>query len=162
MPLWTVGAASIPLSAQQEGEVLELTRWLRERGRSCSGVDLARAFTGVQMLTRRTLEAFAPFDLVITPALAGPPARPEQLQLADGGDDFDAQCAFTPWTSTWNMLGAAAISVPLHREEVDGTELPFGVQLGATRHGDDALLLSVAAQLEAHDPWPLVRTPHAA
>lgn len=162
MPLWTVGAASIPLSAQQEGEVLELTRWLRERGRSCSGIDLARAFTGVQMLTRRTLEAFAPFDLVLTPSLAGPPARPEQLQLADGGDDFDAQCAFTPWTSTWNMLGAAAISVPLHREEVDGTELPFGVQLGATRHGDDALLLSVAAQLEAHDPWPLVRTPHPA
>src|SRR5699024_5395211 len=137
-------------------------RWLRERGRGCSGVDLAQAFTGVQMLTRRTLEAFAPFDLVITPALAGPPARPEQLQLADGGDDFDAQCAFTPWTSTWNMLGAAAISVPLHREEVDGTELPFGVQLGATRPAGGARPLPVAAERRGRAPWPLVRAPPAA
>nr|WP_157697265.1 amidase [Brachybacterium avium] len=162
MPLWTVGAATIPLDEEQEGKLLELTRWLRERGRSYSGVDLARAFAGVQMLSRRTLEAFAPYDIVITPALSGPPALPEELQLVDGAADFDAQCAFTPWTSTWNMLGAAAISIPLHRESIDGVELPFGVHLGATRHGDDALLLSVAAQLEARDPWPLVRTPHSA
>lgn len=162
MPLWTVGAASIPLDEAQEGKLLELTRWLRERGRAYSGVDLAQAVSGVQMLSRRTLEAFAPYDVVITPSLSGPPARPEDLQLAEGGADFDAQCAFTPWTSTWNMLGAAAISVPLHRETVEGTELPFGVQLGATRHGDDALLLSLATQLEAHDPWPLVRAPRAA
>ncbi|NMA77108.1 MAG: amidase [Actinomycetales bacterium] len=156
MPLWTVGAASIPLDAQQETRILELTRWLRARGRSYSGVDLARAFSGVQSLARRTLEAFAEFDVVITPSLAGPPAFPDTLQLADGGADFDAQRAFTPWTSTWNMLGAAAISVPIHREPLEGIELPFGVQLGAARHGEDALLMSLAAQLEAHDPWPLM------
>ncbi len=159
MPLWTVGAASIPIPAEREGLLLELTRWLRERGRSYSGVDLSRALAGVQALSRRTLEALSPFDVVITPALAAPPAVPEQLQLADGAADFDAQRAFTPWTSTWNMLGTAAIAVPVHREEVEGTELPFGVQLGATRPGDDALLLALAAQLEAHDPWPLVRVP---
>jgi len=159
MPLWTVGAASIPLDEEQEGRILELTRWLRERGRRYSGVDLTRAFSGVQALARRTMEQLAPFDLVISPVLSGPPAMPADLQLAEGGADFDAQRAFTPWTSTWNMLGAAAIAVPLHRELIDGVELPFGVQLGATRHGEDALLLSVAAQLEAHDPWPLVRTP---
>lgn len=162
MPLWTVGAASIPLDAAQEAQLLELTRWLREQGRTYSGVDLAQAVTGVQSLSRRTLESFSAFDAVITPALAGPPARPDELQLADGADDFAAQCAFTPWTSTWNMLGTAAIALPLHREAVDGVELPFGVQLGATRHGEESLLLALAAQLEARDPWPLVRTPHAA
>lgn len=162
MPLWTVGAAAIPLTEEQEGRILELTRWLRERGREYSGVDLARAIAGVQSLARRTLEGFAAVDVVLTPTLSGPPALPETLQRADGGDDFDAQCAFTPWTSTWNMLGTAALSVPLHREEIDGVELPFGVQLGATRPGDDALLLALAAQLEAHDPWPLVRAPQHA
>ncbi|MBB5831788.1 amidase [Brachybacterium aquaticum] len=162
MPLWTVGAATIPLTAEQEGQLLELTRWLRERGRTYSGVDLALALGGVQMLARRTLEAFKGLDAVLTPTLAGPPALPETLQLADGGEDFDAQRAFTPWTSTWNMLGTAAIAVPLHREVVDGVELPFGVQLGATRPGEDLLLLALAAQLEAHDPWPLVRAPHRA
>lgn len=162
MPLWTVGAATIPLDAEQETTILELTRWLRERGRAYSGVDLAQAFSGVQSLARRTFEAFARFDVVITPALTGPPAFPDSLQLADGAADFDAQRAFTPWTSTWNMLGAAAIAVPIHRERVDGVELPFGVQLGATRHGEDSLLLSLAAQLEAHDPWPLMPPQHTA
>ena len=127
-----------------------------------TGVDLAAAFSGVHALARGTLEDFASFDVVLTPSLAAPPAFPETLQLADGAEDFAAQCAFTPWTSTWNMLGTAALSVPLHREAVDGVELPFGVQLGATRPGDEPLVLALAAQLEAHDPWPLVRTPHAA
>ena len=44
------------------------------------------------------------------------------------------------------MLGRAAMSVPLHRESIDGTELPFGVHLGATRPGEEALLLALAAQ----------------
>lgn len=162
MPLWSVGAATIPLTTAQEGTLLELTRWLRERGRSFSGVDLALAFSGVQSLARRTLEEFAPFDVVITPTLAAPPAFPAELQLPDGEADFYAQCAFTPWTSTWNMLGTAAISVPVHRERIEGVELPFGVQLGATRPADEVLLLAVAAQLEAQDPWPLVRVPQLA
>jgi amidase len=162
MPLWTVGAATIPLEPAQEEQLLELTRWLREQGRRYSGVELAAAFAGVQTLARRTLEGFAAFDVVLTPTLAAPPALPETLQLADGAEDFAAQCAFTPWTSTWNMLGTAALSVPLHREEVDGIELPFGVQLGATRPGEESLLLALAAQLEEHDPWPLVHAPHRA
>src|SRR5690625_6975163 len=126
MPLWTVGAATIPLAPEQEGELLELTRWLREQGRGYDGIQLAEALAGVQAIARRTGEAFADLDVVLTPALSGPPAHPEDLQLPDGADDFDAQCAFTPWTSTWNMLGRAAMSVPLHRESIDGTELPFG------------------------------------
>lgn len=160
MPLWTVGAATIPLDEAQEAQLLELTRWLRAQGRAYSGVELAGAFAGVQALARRTLEDFAAFDVVLTPSLAAPPAFPDTLQLADGAEDFAAQCAFTPWTSTWNMLGTAALSVPLHREEVDGVELPFGVQLGAARPGEESLLLALAAQLEEHDPWPLVRAPH--
>lgn len=159
MPLWTVGAATIDLPPEQEPQLLELTRWLREQGRGFSGVDLARAFGGVQALARRTLEELAPYDLVLTPALAGPPAFPQDLQLSDGGADFDAQRAFTPWTSGWNMLGTAAIAIPLHREEIDGIELPFGIQLGATSWGAEPLLLALAAQLEALDPWPLVRAP---
>ena len=159
MPLWTVGAATIDLPPEQEPQLLELTRWLREQGRGFSGVDLARAFGGVQALARRTLEELAPYDLVLTPALAGPPAFPQDLQLSDGGADFDAQRAFTPWTSSWNMLGTAAIAIPLHREEIDGIELPFGIQLGATSWGAEPLLLALAAQLEVLDPWPLVRAP---
>lgn len=162
MPLWTVGAATIPLGPEQEAELLELTRWLRVQGRGYDGVQLAQALAGVQTIARRTGEAFAEFDVILTPALSGPPAFPDELQLPDGAADFDAQCDFTPWTSSWNMIGRAAMSVPVHRERFDGIELPFGVQLGATRPGDEALLLSLAAQLEAHDPWPRVIQPAVA
>lgn len=162
MPLWTVGAAALEVPEQAEQHLLELTRWLRAEGRGYDGVDLARALSGVQSIARRTGEAFAEVDVVLTPSLAAPPAFPGTIQLADGGDDFDAQCAFTPWTSTWNMTGWAALTVPLHRERIDGVELPFGVQIGATRPGDEPLLLSLAAQLEQADPWPLVREPQLA
>lgn len=162
MPLWTVGAATIPLGPEQEAELLELTRWLRQQGREYDGVQLAQALAGVQTIARRTGEAFAEFDVILTPALSGPPAFPEELQLPDGADDFFAQCDFTPWTSGWNITGRAAMSVPVHRERLDGVELPFGVQLGATRPGDEALLLSLAAQLEARDPWPRVTRPAVA
>lgn len=157
MPLWTVGAAAIPLPPEAEEHLKPLTRWLREQGRGYDGVAVASALTGMQTLARAVGEAFDGLDAVLTPSLSGPPAFPEDLELPDPAADFDAQCAFTPWTSTWNMTGRAAISVPLHREEVEGTPLPFGVHLGAVRAGDDVLVLALAAQLEAADPWPLVR-----
>jgi amidase len=157
MPLWTVGAASLDLPEEAEALLMPLTRWLRARGREYDGRAMAAALGGMQMLAREVGEAFDGLDAVLTPTLAGPPALPEEIQLADPEADFDAQCAFTPWTSTWNMTGRAAISVPLHRESIEGAEQPFGVQLGAVRAGDEELLLALAAQLESADPWPLVR-----
>lgn len=159
MPLWTVGAASIDLPPEAEPVLLELTRWLREQGRGYDGVAVTKALAGMQLVARRAGEAFAGVDAILTPSLSGPPAFPADLQLADGAADFAAQCAFTPWTSTWNMTGCAAISVPIHRERIDGIELPFGVHIGAVRPGDDALLLRIAALLERHDPWPLITRP---
>jgi len=159
MPIWSTGAAAIELPPAAEEHLEPLTRWLRETGRAVSGVELARALGGMQAVARRAGEAFASFDLILTPSLSGPPAFPADLRLEDPAVDFDAQCAFTPWTSTWNMTGMAAVSVPLHREEIDGVELPFGIHLGAVRPGAEGLLLAVAALLEARDPWPLIRVP---
>ena len=95
--------------------------------------------------------------MILTPTLAQPPAPIGSLRDdADPAADFDAQCAFTPWTSTYNLTGRPAISLPLHREVTGAgeaaVELPYGVMLGA-RLGEDETLLSLAAQLEAADPW---------
>ena len=161
MPLWTGAAAGIPLSGEDEGNVTELTRWLREEGKKLSAADFNAAVGAVQALTRKAANGWSGFDVILTPTLSGPPAFPGDIKLPDGGDDFEAQKRFTPWASVWNMTGNASVTLPVHRAEVDGVELPFGAMLGAVKPGSDALLLSLAADIEAADPWPTIREPDA-
>ena len=64
---------------------------------------------------------------------------------ADPAADFEAQKAFTPWTSLWNLTGSPAVSLPLRWTDDD---LPVGVMLAA-RPGEETTLLALAAQVEA-------------
>ena len=57
--------------------------------------------------------------------------------------------ALAPYAAPFNASGQPAISLPLHWS-ADG--LPVGVQL-AGRYGEDATLLSLAAQIEQAAPW---------
>ena len=75
---------------------------------------------------------------------------------ADPQADFDAQKAFTPWTSAWNVTGMPAVSLPLHWTP-DGAS-PVGVMLAA-RPAEEELLLALAAQVEAAAPWADRRPP---
>lgn len=163
--LWSVLALSIPLPPQAEPLLTPLTRWLRERGRAVSGAEYAAALAATQELARETAAAWDAYDVLLTPTLARAPVPIGALRDdADPAGDFDAQCAFTPWTSTYNLTGRPAISLPLHREaSADGSgsgsaagsgagELPYGVMLGA-RLGEEETLLALAAAIEAADPW---------
>ena len=62
---------------------------------------------------------------------------------------------FYPYCVPWNHLGNPAMSVPAGFA-ADG--MPRAVQLIA-RKGDEATLLSLAAQLEAERPWADRRPP---
>jgi amidase len=152
--LWSVMALQAPVEPDDEERLVPLTRWLREKGRAVSGVEYANAVVAVQQITREAALTWAPYDVIVSPTLARPPARIGELRNdADPAADFQAQCEFTPWTSVWNLTGRPAISLPLHRAEVDGVTLPIGVMLGAA-YGADETLLSLAAQLENANPWP--------
>ena len=66
---------------------------------------------------------------MLTPTLAVPPLPVGAIRDdADPAADFEAQKAFTPWTSAWNVTGMPAVSLPLHWT-ADG--LPVGVMLAA-------------------------------
>jgi amidase len=151
--VWAVGAASIPVPPDREGGLRPLTRWLRERGRAVSGVELAEAVSAMRGLARRTIAATAHCDIVLTPTLASLPALVGALRDdADPSSDFEAQKRFTPFTSPYNISGQPAVSLPLHRADIAGVLLPVGVQL-VGRPGGERTLLALAAQLERAAPW---------
>jgi len=157
--VWCIGALSVPISTEQEAGLRPLTAWLRERARHVSGLELAEAVTIMRTLTRTMMEATAPYDAVLTPTLAQPPAPVGGLRDDDDpAADFEAQKRFTPFTAPYNVSGQPAVSVPLSWPEVDGVVLPVGVQL-VGRTGEEGTLISLAAQLERARPWAHRRPP---
>ncbi|NED97676.1 amidase [Phytoactinopolyspora alkaliphila] len=165
--LWAVLALSAPVAPEAEDRLTPLTRWLRDAGRSVSGLKYAQAFNTVQLITREAAATWAEYDVILSPTLARPPAFVGELRDDDDpAADFSAQMAYTPWTSVWNITGWPAVSLPLHwtelpatgRDEPHGTPLPIGVMLGG-RLGAEEGLLSLSAQLEEARPWRHRRPP---
>ena len=121
-----------------------------------SGPEFGLAIGALRRHAAVALEALAPYDLVLSPTLATPPLPVGALRDdADPAADFEAQKRFTPWTSAWNVTGMPAVSLPLH---LTADHLPVGVMLAA-RPAEDALLLAVAARIEAAVPWQHRRPP---
>ncbi len=90
------------------------------------------------------------FDLLLTPTLATPPLRIGAYQGKGLWPTILGLTRFMPFVPLMNLLGFPALSLPAGRF-ADG--LPIGVQLAAPK-GTEALLLSVALQLETLQPWP--------
>ena len=157
--IWSVMSLMAPVDPEREHLLVPLTRWLREKGRSVTGLAYAQAIAGVQSTTREAASVWAAYDVILCPTLARLPVHVGELRDDDDpAGDFAAQTGYTPWTSIWNLTGWPAISLPLHRHAVDGVVLPVGVMLGG-RHGSEETLLAVAAQLEQACPWRDARPP---
>lgn len=160
VPIWATMALAAPLPADAEELLMPLTRAMRAQGREVSGLELFEAINVMQRLTRITAQRWADYDLIVCPSLAQPPAPVGSIRNDDDpAADFEAQKAFTPWSSLWNLTGAPAISLPLHWASVedDGPELPFGVLIGAGV-GQEKTLLAVSSALEEALPWHTRKT----
>jgi amidase len=137
---------------QPSAEVFEKITWLLyESGATASAADYARAVQTVHRTGRMVAQFFERYDLLLTPTL---PRPPEKLGVFDmNTEDAEgysrAVALFTAFTAPFNASGNPAMSVPLHWTP-DG--LPIGVQF-ASRYGDEATLLRLAAQLEGARPW---------
>lgn len=147
-------------------------------GRAISAPEYSAAVARLQLAARQVAPFFEAHDLLLTPTLAAPPLPLGALAasaaergaiavvnaLGAGGllralkviEPMAAKTfAFMPYTPLFNVTGQPAMSVPLHW---NAQGLPVGVQL-VGRFGDDALLLRLAAQLEAARPWAARRPP---
>ena len=147
---WAVLTALSVVPPEAEPLLRPLTRWLSARGRAVSGPEFGLAIGELRRVAAGALTALAPYDAVLTPTLAVPPLPVGAIRDDDDPSaDFEAQKAFTPWTSAWNVTGMPAVSLPLHWTP-DG--LPVGVMLAA-RPAEEELLISLSAQVEAAAPW---------
>jgi amidase len=127
--------------------------------RKLSAVDGMGATVRLQAFARQLISFLAPYDALLTPALA---ERPLPLGALDTSapeplSTFTRSGLFTPFTPVFNASGQPGISLPLYQGE-DG--LPLGVQIVGRPAGEGALL-ALAAQLEEAAPWADRRPPLA-
>jgi amidase len=157
--LWStnMGASFARVEAQLGRELndddIELhNRVQAEFARAVNGVDYALALAANVEYRRAVQQWWADgWDLLLSPTLAEPPTR-----IGEFANDPAAPMApmvragqVVVFTPPFNASGQPAISLPMHWTP-EG--LPVGVQLVAA-YGREDILIRVAAQLEAAQPW---------
>jgi amidase len=151
--VWQVGPALHPVA--DVGLLTGLNRELVLSAQSTSAADYARAVARLQAYARRVVAFWKDVDVVLTPTLALPPVPIGWQEAVRGAvEQLLRNAEFTPFTAVVNLTGQPAMSLPLHWT-ADG--LPVGVQAIGPPAGE-ALLLRLAAQVEAARPWA-ERTP---
>jgi Asp-tRNAAsn/Glu-tRNAGln amidotransferase A subunit and related amidases len=135
-----------PVDPSMEGKLRPFTAWLRERGQRVSAPDLLRAMASLQLAARSALAATAEYDALLTPTLTMPPVPVGWFEdVDDPGETFRRMERFSPFAAVHNVTGQPAVNLPLHWTP-EG--LPIGVML-AGRYGEEGLLISLSAQIEA-------------
>jgi amidase len=136
-------------ATQEDVEPLTWLMW--EKAHASHALDFVSAEGRMKALARAVVSFLAPYDLVVTPALARPPVPIGEIhgRGPDPWDHYRRSGHFTPFTAVCNITGLPAISLPMFQDD-DG--LPLAVQLIGRPLGE-GVLLAVASQLEQALPW---------
>jgi amidase len=86
----------------------------------------------------------------ITPALAATPIPAYEWRRKSWIANVSSNVMYAPFTAPWNLAGFPAAVVPAGMHPAG---VPLSVQI-VTPPGGEALLLSVARQIEMLRPWP--------
>jgi amidase len=130
-----------------------------EEGKRHSAAELIRAIEYGNKISRLYGAFFETVDILVTPTMGRPPALLGDLNQDRAGlsaMDWTRQVfSYSPFTPVFNTTGQPAISLPLYWT---ASGLPLGVQF-ATKMGGEALLLQLAAEIEAAQPWAGCKPP---
>jgi amidase len=129
-----------------------------QRAGARNATDAWQAKFSADGIARLILGTFAPYDVVLTPALAGPPVEIGTISagLERPLEAFERAARWIPFSPIANLCGNPAISLPTH--QIGG--LPVAVQ-AVGRPCEEHVLLQLAAQLEAELHWETRRSPLA-
>lgn len=114
-----------------------------------------RAMRGRQADAARVNALFDSFDALVTPVMGGTAIPVRRWEGQGALRTVLGMSRFYPYCVPWNHLGNPAMSVPTGFA-ADG--MPLAVQV-VGRPGEEATLLSLAAQIEAERPWADKRPP---
>ena len=143
--LWKASAVSLDIP-QTSLDLLEpLTRFLVDEGERLQAKQLAGALGELSRFEAATIEAFSPYDVILTAGLAVLPPAIGFYDKENPEKNFRQQVQVTPFSSFVNVCGLPALALPV---TATAEGLPLGVQL-VGRPGSDATLISVAAEWEA-------------
>lgn len=162
LDLWASIPAGIVDQARSQGldpeDVLEpVTLGLAARFQEAGPEVIPRAIDFMEGYVRRIDARLSDYDVLLSPVTRTPPILLGELAGTLPFDQiFEPMLDWVSYTPVWNATGHPAMSVPLGMTS-DG--LPVGSQFIAG-HGQEALLLALAYELEAARPW-VDRLPNA-
>jgi amidase len=157
--LGTLAGATAAGREPSESDLEPLTWAIWENSRSQPVLGHLAAQQRLESVARKLVAFLAPYDALLTPALARRPVRIGEIhgRGPDPWGNYRRSGFFTPYTAIVNVTGQPAIALPLYQGD-DG--LPTAIQLIGRPAREDQLL-SLAAQLEQALPWS-GRVPDAA
>lgn len=130
--------------------VLErMNRWLQWRAWRTRSGEYLRAISKLQVVSRKIVQQFHDYDVVLSPVYMQPAIRIGEWQSLRCRQILDNIIEWIAPCPPFNASGQPAIAIPTGFTE---SGLPVGIQL-VGRPAADATVLSLAAQLERDRPW---------
>ncbi|HWJ67162.1 MAG TPA: amidase family protein [Nocardioides sp.] len=136
----------------QDDDLEVFGRVLYDHYRTAGAADVVRALQQAQVIGWEIGRLFEQVDVLLTPTLCRPTPELGYLDMSRPETMYERATQFSGWTTTFNVTGMPAMSLPL---ATDSTGLPLGVHVVAD-HAREDLLLSLAGQLERAASWPLL------
>ena len=135
----------------REDDVEPSTWAMVQMARGADAAAYVAATRAMHRVGREVARFFESYDVLLTPTMATPPVLLGILSLSatDRRAYLENLMRTVGFTQLFNVSGSPAMSVPLFWND---SGLPIGIQF-ATRFGDEATLIRLAAQLEQARPW---------
>ncbi len=155
VPRYLRGAAEDFARVPHPERLERRTRGFARLGRLIPDKVFAQARRGAEVDAARVNAIFDSHDVLMTPVMGGTALPVRRWEGRGAIPTLLGMSRFYPYCIPWNHLGNPSMAVPAGFA-ADG--MPLSVQI-VGRPGDEATLLSLAAQLEAERPWADRRPP---
>ncbi|MBD2627307.1 amidase [Trichormus variabilis] len=137
-----IAAAGLPAEALQP-----VNRWLLARSSSVG--EYLQAVAKMQIVSRQIIAFFDTFDVLVLPVYLHSPIRVGEWANLSPEETFENIVNWVAPCPVANATGLPAIAIPVG---FDSNGLPMSVQLMG-KPAAESTLISLAAQLEAANPW---------